>query len=580
MPTHSTPSDLKLYARLLGFVTPYWRAFAAALFSMIALAATAPLIAALLQPVLDGAFIARDPETIRRIPLFVVAVFIVRAAASYGSVVALQWVANRVVMDLRAVLFGKLLSFSSSYHDSHTAGSVISKFTYDVMQIKQAATEAVTVIFRDSLYVAGLLAWMFWINWQMSVIAMVSGPFIAWVVVRVRGRLRAMNRRVQESMGDIHHALGEVIHGHRIVKLFGGQQQEQERFGAIINANRRFSMKAVVAAAASSPGVELITAIALALLIWIAGRHAVAGEMSVGYFASFFGAVALLLPPLKRLVRINEIIQRGLAACESVFGFLDEPPEEGAGELETGRPAGDVRIERLEFGYDRGAEPALSGVGLHIRAGETVAIVGVSGSGKTTLAHLLPRFYNAPPGSIFIGGQDIGSMSLSGLRAAISLVSQDIVLFNDSVRNNIAYGARRQATDAEVAAAAAAANATTFIRALPQGFDTPIGERGSRLSGGQRQRVALARALLKDAPILILDEATSALDSESEREIQAALENIRGRRTVIIIAHRLSTIESADRIIVLDRGRVVQTGTHAELIGNQGVYARLHQRSG
>jgi subfamily B ATP-binding cassette protein MsbA len=579
MPAHATPSDLKLYARLLGFVVPYWRVFLAALAAMIALAATAPVIAALLQPVLDGAFIARDPEAIRRVPLLIIAVFAVRAVASYISVVALQSVATRVVMDLRAALFAKLLSFSSSYHDAHTTGGVISKFTYDVLQIKQASTEAVTVLFRDSLYVAGLLAWMFWINWQMSLIATVSGPFIGYIVVRVRARLRAMNRRVQDSMADIHHALGEVIHGHRIVKLFGGAQQEQERFGAIINANRRFSMKAVVAAAASSPGVELITAVALALLIWVAGRQAVAGGMSVGYFASFFGAVALLLPPLKRLVRINEIIQRGLAAGESVFAFLDEPPEEDAAVAEAARPSGDLRIEHLDFGYGPDSAPALAGVSLQVRAGETVAIVGPSGSGKTTLAHLLPRFYRVPPGTIFIGGRDVATMPLSGLRGAISLVSQDIVLFNDSVRNNIAYGARRDATDAEVTAAAEAANATGFIRALPQGFDTPIGERGSRLSGGQRQRIALARALLKDAPILILDEATSALDSESEREIQVALEKIRGRRTIIIIAHRLSTIESADRIIVLDRGRVVQTGTHAELIGSAGAYARLHQRS-
>jgi subfamily B ATP-binding cassette protein MsbA len=580
MPAHATPSDLKLYARLLGFVVPYWRVFALALLAMIVLAATAPLIAALLQPVLDGAFIARDPETIRRVPLYIVAVFAVRAVASYASVVALHSVANRVVMDLRSVLFGKLLSFPSSYHDSHTTGSVISKFTYDVTQIKQASTEAITVLFRDSLYVAGLLAWMFWINWQMTVLATVSGPFIAWIVVRVRSRLRAMNRRVQESMGDIHHALGEVIHGHRIVKLFGGQQQEQERFGAIINANRRFSMKAVVAAAASSPGVELITAVALALLVWIAGRQAVAGEMSVGYFASFFGAVALLLPPLKRLVRINEIIQRGLAASESVFAFLDEPPEEEAGGAELPKLAGEVRVEGLDFAYGEGAAPVLSGVSLHIRAGETVAIVGASGSGKTTLAHLLPRFYGVPPGTVYVGGRDVGTLPLAALRGAISLVSQDIVLFNDTVRNNIAYGARRGATEAEITAAAGAANALGFIRALPRGFDTPIGERGSRLSGGQRQRIALARALLKDAPILILDEATSALDTESEREIQAALEKIRGRRTVIIIAHRLSTIESADRIIVLDRGRVVQTGKHAELIGDQGANARLHQRGG
>ena len=570
-------SDLRLYRRLLGYVVPYWRTFLVSMAGMLVLAATAPAVAALLKPVLDDALIGRDPEMIVRIPVYLIILFTVRAAASYISMLSLAWVSNRVIMDLRAAMFGKLLTFPSEYHDRHSAGGVISKFSYDVTQIKQAATEAITVVFRDSLYVAGLVGWMFYVNWQMTVVVAVSAPFIFATVNAIRTRLRMMNRRVQDSMADIHQSLGEAIDGHRIVKLYGGQEQEAARFGEIINANRRFSMKAAAAAAASSPAVEIITALALAAIVLIAGRQALAGTLSVGSFVSFFGAAAMVLPPLRRLVRINEHIQRGLAACESVFGLLDERSEEDAGTTELGAVRGEITIRGLDFQYDAGARSALQGIDLHILPGETVALVGASGSGKTTLAHLIARFYTAGPGRIFIDGHDIHEITLASLRSVIGLVNQDIVLFNDSVRNNIAYGARRSAGEAEIVAAAEAANAMEFIRALPEGLETRIGDRGARLSGGQRQRIALARALLKDAPILILDEATSALDLESERQIQLALEKIHGRRTCIVIAHRSSTIAAADRIIVLDRGAIVQTGTHAELQNLDGPFARLHR---
>ena len=570
------PSDTHLYLRLLRHVRPYRHIFLLSLLAMAILAGTEPVKAWLLQPMLDEAFVGKDLRMSVMVPVYLVLLFTLGGIAAFVGDAAMNWVANRVVMDLRVAMFTRLLTAPGEYFDRHGAGALISKFTYDVTQLKEAATGAVTILVRDSLTVAGLIGLMCYIDWKMTLITLASTPFIAWIVVIIRRRLRDLSHRMQDTMADINQALGECIEGQRIIKLYSGKTQEEERFGRIVNANRLFSMKFANAAAASGPAVQEIAVLALAVIIYSAARQAIDGVLTVGSFASFFAAVGLILTPLKRLVRVNEHIQKGLAACETAFALMDEPGEPDAGETRLPGPSGEIEFRHLNFQYRSGHTPALHDISLCIRPGETVALVGASGSGKTTLAALLPRFYEAAKGSIFLDGVDVHDLALADLRSAIALVSQDIVLFDDTIRNNIAYGAQRSATQAEILAAATAAHAMAFISELPEGLDTRLGGHGIRLSGGQRQRIALARALLKHAPILILDEATSALDTESERQIQQALAEIRHQRTCLIIAHRLSTIETADRVIVLDRGRIIETGSHHELLRLQGAYANFY----
>ena len=569
--------DIALYSRLLRYVVPYWRVFLLSVVSMVVLAATDPAIPALMQPMLDGAFIDNDPSSMTLIPVLFVVLFAIRGLAAYASGGALHWVANRVIMDLRREMYIRLLNYPSRFYDSHTTGKLISKFTFDVTQIREASTNTLSILVRDTLATFGLIAWMFYKDWQLALIAMTSAPLIVVIVLIIKRRLRKMSRKVQESMGDIHHVLDESIEGHKIVKLFGGQSQETRRFTDTINANRRYAMKFAMAAIASSPAVQLVTAIVLAVIIYIATSQAVAGLLSVGEFVSFFAAMAMLLGPLKRLVGINEHIQKGLAACESVFAILDTEVEEDTGELEIQRASGALEFSNITFRYEGSDIDAIDDLSICIEAGETIALVGASGSGKTTLANLLARFYLPDKGSILLDSVDLQEIKLQSLRANIAFVSQDVVLFNDTVRNNIAYGTMRDRSYEAIINAAEAAYAMEFIRKLPAGMDTVIGEGGIKLSGGQMQRLAIARALLKNAPVLILDEATSSLDTETERRIQLALENLTQGRTCIIIAHRLSTIETADRIIVMDRGKIVETGTHLELLKRNNVYARLQQ---
>ncbi|NOX42889.1 MAG: lipid A export permease/ATP-binding protein MsbA [Gammaproteobacteria bacterium] len=567
----------EIYRRFFRYIVPYWRVFVVAIIGMVMVAVTDTGFVALIKPVLDGGFVDKDPDIIRLIPLVAIGIFIFRGVGTFIENYYMAWIGRSIVRDLRKQMFTHLLQLPTSYYDSLPSGQLTSKLIYDVEQIALASTRAITVIIRDSLTIFCLVVYLIYINWVLSIFILVMGPMLVLIVSYVSKRFRKISKNIQGTMSEVTGVTQEAVDSHRVVKAFGGQKYELERFGESNSLNFRQNMKMVVTTSLSVTAIQLMAGVAFTAILYVATLESTLETVSVGIFMSFLLALTLLFAPLKRLSSVNAVLQKGIAAAQSIFLLLDSEVEKDLGTEKIEKVDGEIIYQNVSFSYDDEKGCVLHEISFKASYGQTIAFVGRSGSGKTSLLGLLPRYYDVSSGQILLGGHDIQNLTLACLRNQIALVSQNVILFDDTIANNIAYGQLENFSKEDIIKAAEAAHATDFINALPNGLDTRVGADGIMLSGGQRQRIAIARALLKNAPILILDEATSALDNESERHIQAALEQVMANRTTLVIAHRLSTIEKADLIIVMDQGKIVEQGTHMNLLAKKGVYDSLYQ---
>ena len=562
-----------LYFRLLKYVWRFKGVFIIGLVFLIILSATNTGFLATIRQVTDEGFVKQSPDKIKYLPFMLFALMALRAVAGFISSFAMRWIGRSVVEAFRRDAFQRLMQLPISFFDANSAGIIVSKLTYDTEQMSRACTNVILTAVRDSLTLIGIIAYMLYIDWRLTLIFMLIAPFMVLYLRRMTPKLRASGKYVQQSAGEITKAAEEAVSGQRIVKIFGASNFEFERFTKVVGNNRRMQIRLGRIGGLNSMVVELLAALALGLIVYYA-----VGRFSAGEFAAFIGALLMLISPIKNLTGVNEDMQVAISAAQSVFEIMDTPTEVDDGTSNIQRAKGEIEFKQVSLRYDNAKRAALKNLSFSIKPGEKLALVGRSGGGKTTLVNLLPRFYELQQGSVLLDGIDIRALGLENLRQQFSLVSQDVILFNDTVFNNIAYGMLRNASEEDVVNAAKAAHAWDFIQQLPNGLQNEIGDRGVRLSGGQKQRIAIARAILKDAPILLLDEATSALDNESEQHVQAALDALMLNRTTIVIAHRLSTIENADRILVMEQGEIVESGNHQDLVAQNGQYAKLYHK--
>jgi len=564
-----------IYRRLLKYARPYLGVFLIGVAGSILFAASNAALSFLVKNFLNGAFLVKNPDVLWQVPIEVVVLFTLRGIGDYVQSYFPSWVGRQVIKGLRHDVFSHYLRLPTAYLDSQQSGHLLSKLTNNIELVAAAATSAAISLISDSLTIIGLLITLFYWNWQLALFCVVAAPIIAFLMRIANRSFRRYSERIQNSMGDITRVAKEAIDAHRLIKIFNAEDHQTERFELVNEHNRVSNMKLIRTRAISNPVVQCIASVALASVLYVAMRQVFSHHMQFDVFFGFLTALMMIPAPLRSLVNMSGPLQQGIAAGQSVFEILDRPTEGAGGSRKLVRARGDIEFRNVTFAYGGDKGDVLRNVSFHVRRGETVAIVGPSGSGKTTLVGLVPRFYDAQQGSVLLDGVDVREYRLADLRSQVSLVSQDVVLFNDTIRNNIAFNAVDK-TDAEVEAAARAANVMEFVAQQPQGFDTPLTDRGQNFSGGQRQRISIARALLKDSPVLILDEATAALDNESERRVQYELGVLMQGRTTLVIAHRLSTVEGADRIIVLDQGQIIESGTHQELLARGGLYAALH----